>query len=74
MYGQKSTKDHDNYLERLLNSEDEKLKAYTTNKDVRVLNRLKWRKHQFVVYNLGFPSFNNWDLPSIISIIVKLSS
>ena len=34
LYGERSPKDHENYVERLMNIEDPKLKAYTNDDQV----------------------------------------
>lgn len=34
MYGERSPRDHENYVERLLNAEDHRLKMPTTDKNV----------------------------------------
>lgn len=48
MYGQRSEKDHNNYVERVLNSEDEKLKSYTSNSEV--LLQLEEEMKRFVAF------------------------
>ena len=34
MYGERSTKDHENYVDRMMNSEDNRLKGFTNDKYV----------------------------------------
>ena len=34
MYGERSPQDHENYVERILNAEDQRLKQYTNDKYV----------------------------------------
>ena len=48
LYGMKSVKEHENYIERLLNNEDQKLKHYTNNK--QVLIELEEEMKRFLVY------------------------
>lgn len=48
MYGQWSEKDHNNYVERVLNSEDEKLQSYTSNWEV--LLNLEEEMKRFVAF------------------------
>lgn len=36
LYGERSPKDHENYVERLLNAEDHRLKQYTNDRYVQV--------------------------------------
>ena len=48
MYGERSIKSHENYVERLLHSEDTKLKSYT--KDDFVLEDLEYEMKQFMAF------------------------
>lgn len=48
MYGERSPKDHDNYVERILNSENSKLKQQTH--DHEVLNELEVEMNQFMQF------------------------
>lgn len=48
MYGERSTKSHENYVERFLHSEDTKLKSYT--RDDLVLEDLEYEMKQFVSF------------------------
>jgi len=48
MYGERSTKSHENYVERLLHSEDTKLKSYT--QDNFVLEDLEYEMKQFMSF------------------------
>lgn len=48
MYGERSVKSHENYVERLLHSEDTKLKSYT--KDDFVLQDLEYEMKQFLAF------------------------
>jgi hypothetical protein len=48
MYGERSPKDHENYVERLLNAEDHRLKQYTN--DQYVLNELEYEMKRFLAF------------------------
>ena len=48
MYGERSPKDHENYVERLLNAEDHRLKQYTN--DQYVLTELEYELKKFLAF------------------------
>jgi len=48
LYGERSPKDHENYVERILNAEDTKLKQYTNDK--YVLEELEYEMKRFLAF------------------------
>jgi hypothetical protein len=48
LYGERSPKDHENYVERLLNSEDPRMKMYTN--DRMVMNELEEEMKRFLAF------------------------
>lgn len=48
MYGERAPNDHENYVERLLNAEDQRLKQYTDDK--QVVNELEYELKKFMAY------------------------
>ena len=48
LYGERSPKDHENYVERLLNAEDHRLKQYTN--DQYVLTELEYEMKRFLAF------------------------
>lgn len=48
MYGERSPKDHENYVERLLNAEDHRLKQYTNDKYVQ--DELEFELKRFLAF------------------------
>jgi len=48
MYGERSPKDHENYVERLLNAEDHRLKQYTNDKYVQ--EELEYELKRFLAF------------------------
>ena len=51
MFGERSKKDHDNYVNRMLNSEDTKIKADTYNSEVQT--ELENEMAKFLNYQRG---------------------
>lgn len=48
LYGERSPKDHENYVEKLLNAEDHRLKQYTNDKYVQA--DLEYEMKRFLSY------------------------
>jgi hypothetical protein len=48
LYGERSPKDHENYVERLLNTEDHRLKQYTN--DSYVTQELEYEMKKFLAF------------------------
>ena len=48
LYGERSPKDHENYVERLLNAEDHRLKQYTN--DQYVVQELEYEMKKFLAF------------------------